>query len=206
MKGDQRPCIYNNFKLINMPSKKVINLSLATICLLSVPLIAMQYTNEVNWTSFDFIFAGTLIFGTGLLFELARERAAGNTAYKVATGLALTAAFLLVWVNGAVGLIGNEDNPVNLMYFGVLAVGIVGTIMARLKPPGMARALFAMAIAQMLVPMIALIAAKPQTITEPPGIVGVFILNTFFAMMFAGSALLFRSVRSTSSNNSHKEG
>ncbi len=51
-------------------------------------------------------------------------------AYRFAVGVALAAAFLLVWMNLAVGLIGSEDNPANLMYFGVLAVGFIGAIIA----------------------------------------------------------------------------
>jgi len=44
------------------------------------------------------------------------------------------------------------------MHIGVLAVGIIGAIFARLRPLGMARVLLATAVAQMLVAMIAQIA------------------------------------------------
>jgi hypothetical protein len=62
-------------------------------------------------------------------------------------------------VNAAVGIIG--DGPVNVMYFGVPAIGIIGALIARLEPNGMARALFAMALAQMAVPVIALVVWNP---------------------------------------------
>ena len=117
----------------------------------------------------------------------------GNTAYKSAVGLALATPFLLVWVNGAVGIIGNEGNQANLMYFGVIAVGIIGAFIARLEPRGMARALFVTALAQMLVPVIALMIWPPQiTSWGAAGVVGVFVLNAFFATLFLGSAWLFR--------------
>lgn len=117
----------------------------------------------------------------------------GNTAYKSAIGLALATPFLLVWVNGAVGIIGNEGNQANLMYFGVIAVGIIGAFIARLEPRGMARALFVTALAQMLVPVIALMIWPPQiTSWGAAGVVGVFVLNAFFATLFLGSAWLFR--------------
>jgi hypothetical protein len=46
-----------------------------------------------------------------------------HTAYRFAVGLALTAAFLIVWMNVAAGLIGIEDDdPANLLYVGVLAL------------------------------------------------------------------------------------
>ena len=117
----------------------------------------------------------------------------GNTEYKSAIGLALATPFLLVWVNGAVGIIGNEGNHANLMYFGVIAVGIIGAFIARLEPRGMARALFVTALAQMLVPVIALMIWPPQiTSWGAAGVVGVFVLNAFFATLFLGSAWLFR--------------
>lgn len=116
-----------------------------------------------------------------------------DTAYRSALGVALAAAFMLVWVNGAVGIIGSENNNANQMYGGVLAVGIIGAVIARLGPRGMARTLFAMALAQALVPVIALIVGEPLvTSWGAAGVSGVFALNAFFVMLFVGSGLLFR--------------
>lgn len=124
-----------------------------------------------------------------------------GTAYRVATGIALTAALVLFWINAAVGIIG--DGPVNLMYAGVPFVGFVGAFIARFQPRGMAPALFATAVAQMLVPVIALViwkAGGPDLLLDPdsphppfhPGIAPVFGLNAAFAMMWIASALVFR--------------
>ena len=110
--------------------------------LLLVPLMAMQFTDEVQWTGSDFaIFGAMLAVPLGVL-ELA-VRATGSMAYRAAVAVALGAAFLMTWANLAVGIIGSEDNPLNLMFFGVLAVGIVGAFMARFQPRGMAHALVA---------------------------------------------------------------
>jgi hypothetical protein len=152
---------------------------------LLLPLLAAP-----AWTLFDFVFAGALIFGTGLTYVLV-ARKAGNIAYRAAVGIALAAAFILVWLTGAVGIIGSEDNNANLMYFGVLAVGIIGAIVARFQPPGMARALFATALAQAVVAVIALIIGLGSP-WSPPGVLGTLILNGFFGALFLGSALLFR--------------
>ena len=57
-------------------------------------------------------------------------------SYRFATILALATAFILVWLIGAVGVIGVEGDPFDLMYFGVLAVGLIGAIAARLQPHG----------------------------------------------------------------------
>jgi hypothetical protein len=77
------------------------------------------------------------------------------------------------------------------MYAGVLAVGLIGAIITRLEPRGMARALFTMALAQALVPVIALFISRPTIRLEPPGVTGVFVLNAIFVALWVGSALLF---------------
>ena len=80
-----------------------------------------------------------------------------STAYRFAIGLALTAAILIIWMSAAAGLIGTEDDdPANLLYAGVIAIGIVGVSLARFRPRGMSRALFVTALAQALVGAIAL--------------------------------------------------
>jgi hypothetical protein len=165
--------------------RSVVGVALATAFILLIPLLAAP-----AWTLFDFVFAGALIFGTGLTYVLV-ARKAGNIAYRAAVGIALAAAFILVWLTGAVGIIGSEDNNANSMYFGVLGVGIIGAIVARFRPHGMARALFATALAQALVAVIALIIGLGSP-WSPPGVLGTLILNGFFAALFVGSALLFR--------------
>src|SRR4028119_1985403 len=158
--------------------------ALATAFILLIPLLTAP-----AWTLADFVFAGALIFGTGLAFVLV-ARKAGNIAYRAAVAVALAAALLLVWVTGAVGIIGSEDNNANLMYFGVLAVGIVGAIVARLRPHEMARALFATALAQAAVAVSAVIFGLGLPWSPP---LEILALNGFFVGLFVGSALLFRN-------------
>ena len=112
-----------------------------------------------------------------------------NTAYRWAVGIALAAAVILVWLSLGVGIIGADGDPANRMYFGVLAVGISGAILARLRPHGMARALIATALAQAVVAAIALIARLGLPYSGPAELV---LLNGFFIACFAGSAWLFR--------------
>jgi hypothetical protein len=112
-----------------------------------------------------------------------------SNAYLSAIGVALVAAFLLVWLSLGVGIIGADGDPANLMYFGVLAVGIIGAIIARLQPLGMARTMLAMALAQVLVTAIALIAGLGLPYSGPLELIG---LNGFFVALFAGSAWLFQ--------------
>jgi hypothetical protein len=112
-----------------------------------------------------------------------------TTAYRSAVGLALAAACVLVWLSLGVGIIGRDGDPANVMYFGVLAVGVVGAIAARFRPLGMARALAATALAQAVVAAIALIAGLGLPWSPPAEILA---LNGFFIALFAGSAWLFR--------------
>ena len=157
--------------------------------ILLLPLVAMQFTEEVAWDLADFAIFGAMLVGACGTYELA-ARMTANKAYRAAVGVALAAAFILVWMNLAVGIIGTEDNPANLMYGGVLAVGIIGAIIARFQPRGMARALFATALAQALVAVIALIAGTHQSpISSVAEILG---LNGIFVALFLGSAWLFR--------------
>ena len=116
-----------------------VRVALATAFILLLPVLAMPCTDEVVWDLADFAIAGVLLCGAGLTYELAAKKA-GHLASRAAVGVAVAAALILVWMNLAVGLIGAEDNPANLMYVGVLAVGIMGAFIARLQPHGMARA------------------------------------------------------------------
>jgi hypothetical protein len=156
---------------------------------LLLPLIAMQFTHEVNWDETDFIVFGAMLVGACGAYELA-TRMTGNTAYRAAVGVAVVAAFLLIWINLAVGIIGSEDNPANLMYGGVLAVGIIGAVIARFQQHGMARTLVGMALAQALVAVLALIFRWGSDGENWPQVI--VVLNGFFAALWLGSAWLFR--------------
>lgn len=87
---------------------------LATVALLSAPLVGMLLTDEVAWGAFDFLAAGTLTGGTGLAGRAAL-RSPGGRGRRAAVAITLTAAFLLVWANLAVGVIGEPGAPVNLV-------------------------------------------------------------------------------------------
>ena len=115
--------------------------------LLLLPLVAMQLTDEVTWTASDFVLAGVLFGSVGLAFEFI-VRKSSSLAYRSGAALAVVAAFLTFWANGAVGMIGSEDNPYNLLFLGVLLVALLGAVVARLEPAGMARAMVLTAIAQ----------------------------------------------------------
>jgi hypothetical protein len=176
-------------KTPNSVYRYFVGLALAAAFILLLPLLAMRITDEVNWDLADFAVAWTLLVGAGLTYKLV-VRKMGNIAYRAAVGVAVATALLIIWINLAVGIIGTEGNPANLMYIGVLAVGIIGAIIARFQPRGMSRSLFATALAQALVAVIALIAGLGYPASGPSKIV---ILNGFFVALWVESAWLFRN-------------
>jgi hypothetical protein len=157
--------------------------------ILLLPLVAMRFTDEVDWDETDFIVMGAMLFGACGAYEWA-ARTTGNLAYRAATAVALAAAFLLIWINLAVGIIGSEDNPANLMYAGVLAVGLTGALIGRFRPEGMARAAAATALAQALAGTIALMAGWGSTGANWPRVI--MVLTAFFTALWLLSAWLFR--------------
>lgn len=158
--------------------------------LLLLPAAAMQAgAPGVVWTASDFIVMGILLYGSAGLFELA-ARASGSTACRLGAGVAIVTGFLLVWINLAVGIIGSEDNPINLIYAGVLGTALVGAIVARFRAEAMARAMFTTSAAQLAVTAAALLAGWGRW--EPPGAAGILVLNAVFAALWAFSAGLFR--------------
>ena len=156
--------------------------------LMLVPLIAMQFTSEVAWDLADFVFLGTLLLGVGGAYEFL-VRKTGNIAYRVAVGLTLVGIFLLVWLNAAVGIIGTEQDDANLMFVGVIVIGVIGAIIARFQAVGMARTLIAMGLAQLVIGAIALIGGLGSTgPVWPKDVLG---LTGFFTALWFASALLF---------------
>jgi hypothetical protein len=119
----------------------------AVAVLLVLPIVAMQFTEEVNWTAEDFIAAGIMLGGAGLGTEFL-VRQSDSHSYRLGAVLAVLAAFLTVWANLAVGMIGDEGNPYNLLFGGVIVAAALGMILARFKPSGMSIAMVVAGIAQ----------------------------------------------------------
>lgn len=115
-----------------------------------VVLLVLPLVLRFPWTVGDFLFAA-LAFGiVGTLLELV-VRTSDNGFHRAGAGVAIAACFLLVWVNGAVGFFGDEDNPANLVFFGVIAFVLLGSAAARFRPGGMAWVMLAAAIVQLAI-------------------------------------------------------
>jgi ABC-type Mn2+/Zn2+ transport system permease subunit len=87
-------------------NQRLTGILLAVATLLLIPFIAMQFTKEVNWTLFDFVVAGTLLFGTGLLIEFVL-RTVSTAKYRIALCAVVLVALLLIWIELAVGIFGS---------------------------------------------------------------------------------------------------
>lgn len=166
--------------------------------LLLLPFVAMQFTPEVNWTASDFIIWGIMLGAAGGLFELA-VRLSPLPSYRAGFALALVGAFLVTWVNLAVGIVGSEDNPSNQFFFLALLVGIVGSGVARLRAAGMTYAMFATAAALGIAFVFAEMSPRDELwVPATREAIGTGIL----ALIFVTSALLFRRAASYSSSSS----
>jgi hypothetical protein len=151
--------------------------------LLCMPLVAMQFTNEVNWDETDFIVAAIIIGGIGLMAEFL-VRISRDGFYRAGAACALAAIFLTVWSNLAVGIVGNEDNPFNLWYFGLVLVAIVGAAAVGFRAAGMA-AVSLLAIVGMA--LLGLVASAQVAMVWPP--------TAFLATPWALAAAFFWQAR-----------
>lgn len=158
--------------------------------LLLVPLIAMRYTNEVNWTGSDFAVAYVVLASAGFALRFLFRRAS-DWAPRFAAVAAVGSTLFMTWVNLAVGLVGRENHGANVLYLGVVAIAVFGAIASRFQPRGMARTFFAMAGAQLAIPVLALFVLKVEPVIPVVRVLGA---NGFFAFLFIITALLFRNV------------
>ena len=149
-----------------------------------VPLVAKLFLPGMLWTPFDFIVWGVMLLVAAGLCEIGL-RLSGQLAYRAGMVVAVGTSFLITWSNLAVGIIGNEDNPLNQMFFGVIALAAVGSLLVRFRPRGMAMVMALTAAAQLGTAFVAL--AHDHF---------VFVIVGVFALGWLLSAWLFREAAS----------
>ncbi|TDQ32199.1 permease prefix domain 2-containing transporter [Zeaxanthinibacter enoshimensis] len=91
---------------ITNQNKRLFTILAAVVAVLLIPLIAMNFSSEVNWNVFDFLVAGILLLGTGFTLELILRKVK-SMRYRILLALALFVVFLLVWAELAVGIFGS---------------------------------------------------------------------------------------------------
>lgn len=147
-----------------------------------LPVVAYQVAS-LPWTGSDFVAWAVMLCAAGGVVELGL-RLSRNHCYRAAMAVAAGAAFFLVWIHLAVGIIDVEDDRAMLMFFAPLAIGAVGAVIAGFRASGLALTLFTMTIAQLLIAVLARLASPSQ----PEG----WIVSLVFALAWFTSAQLFR--------------
>jgi hypothetical protein len=175
--------IRENTTRMTQMSRTILRVALGALGLLMVPLVASRVVDGWNWRPQAFVFVYVLFFGTGLAYALIARRMSAR-AYKAGVALALAAGFALGWSNMV--QVADSENPANLVYYSVLAVGAVGACLARLQARGLARTLFAMAAT------LALIAVMLPSGAPPDLARNMAISHAVLVALFTASGLLFR--------------
>jgi hypothetical protein len=180
-----------HIEVVTMRNKGIVRAALVTAGVLLIPLWANTDIDGWHWHWYTFVLAAAFLFSAGLTYELV-VITMSNRAYRFAAGLAVATAFALIWANR---VLAADENPANLLYVGVVVIGVIGAAISRLRARGMARALFGTAVAQALVPIMALVFWKTNlALGKAVPVIGV---NGLFAMLFMASALLFRHAART---------
>lgn len=155
----------------------------AALALLLTPLVMMQVSDEWHWTPRSFLFAGIMIGGVLLLYEVA-ERASGSRAYRAGVAVALASSFLTVWTT----IVRDDGNGIG--FFLLVLAAATGAFAAWFRPAGMARAMLDVAVMQALLGIA--IATAPSTAIAPDGASRALLHGAFFMVLWLVSAACFR--------------
>jgi hypothetical protein len=153
-------------------------------CLLLIPLVMMQFSDEWNWTAGSFLGAAIVLAAFGLVYEIA-ERLNGSVAYRGGVAVALMAIFLTVWTT-----VVRDDGNAAGYFMVILAVG-VGAFASWFRSAGLARTMFGVAAMQVMLG--SLIATAPITMAAPGESIRTLLINGFFTVLWLFSTALFRA-------------
>jgi hypothetical protein len=168
---------------MNQVTKTMLRVALVSLGLLFVPLVASRVVDDWNWSLGAFVRVYLLFFATGMLYAAIAKKMR-TWAYKAGVGVALVAGFALGW--STMVQTADSGHPERLWYLSVLVVGFIGACLARLKAPGLAVTLFAMAAVLALISVVLPSGAPSDTALRMAIGHGVFIA------LFTASGLLFR--------------
>jgi hypothetical protein len=163
--------------------KTMLRVALGALAVLMVPLVASQFVEDWKWPVGAFVRVYVLFFGTGMVFALVARRM-GAWSYKAGVGVALFAGFALGW--STMVQTADSGHPERLWYLSVLVVGFTGACLARLKAPGLAVTLFAMAAVLALISVV-LPSGAPSDMA-----LRMAIGHGVNVVLFTASGLLFR--------------
>lgn len=166
--------------------KTVFRVALGALAALMVPLIASRVVEGWHWGPWAFVFTYVLFFATGMGYALIARRRNFWT-YKAAVALALASGFAVFWATMV--HLSETENPVLLVYYGVLAVGLAGAALSRLEPRGLERSAYVMAAGTGVAWLVTQV-LFPVAYADPPDNLGV--KHALLALLFVITGLLFR--------------
>jgi hypothetical protein len=88
-----------------MKNRRLIGILLTVAVLLCIPLTAMLFTDQVDWNLSDFVVAGMLLLGTGIVIEVVARNVKDRSA-KIGMIIGTLVVLFLVWAELAVGVFG----------------------------------------------------------------------------------------------------
>lgn len=175
--------VTENIMRRNQLGKTMLQVALGALAVLMVPLVASRVVEGWHWNAGSFVFVYLLFFATGMAYALI-ARKMGAWTYKAGVGVALVAGFALAW--STMVQTADSGHPERLWYLSVLVVGFPGACLARLKAPGLALTLFAMAATLALIAVILPSGAPPDMARR------MAIGHGVCVVLFIASGLMFR--------------
>lgn len=88
------------------PARSLLLILLTTGLVLTVPLIAMQFSEDMNWNTFDFAALAVVVLGAATVFTLAASRVR-DLSHRTAIGFLVAIVLALVIVELGVGFLGS---------------------------------------------------------------------------------------------------
>lgn len=142
---------------------RILGWSAVGLLLLTPALAMLTGVEGFHWTALDFVAAAVLLGGTGLAIELAVRLLPAPSA-RLGAALAILIALVQVWINLAVGIIGSEENDLNMLFPALIAAAVVGCLATRLQPAKMAVVMTATAVGQTALGLVGLLAGEPKAL------------------------------------------
>lgn len=134
-----------------------------------------------NWGAEDFAILAAFLFGGCACVEFV-SRFNRRRTYIAGFGLILLGMMVMAWINLAVGIIGSEDHPGNRMFLALPAIALMGALLSRFEPRGLAITASALAAGQLAIAVIAYLS----------GMGFIFPMTAAFMTIWMTSAWLFQ--------------
>lgn len=163
---------------MTMPRKWRISMWAAATVLLALPAITMQFSDTVAWGPEDFAIFAVLLGIVCLTVELA-ARTSNHFSYLAGVSLAAVGGLMLVFINLAVGVIGEPDNLRNLAFFAIPLLGFLGALVGHFRPMSLIRVLVVMTVIQISAAFLAPAEMMHVMIPFTGAFVGLWLLSAF---------------------------